>query len=282
MKMQDCKRNPAFLASGALLRGVKHADFFDALVHPVDAEHDLALDLHILKGGVGLDELHVLGDELVNHFGLELGAGRAVLGHVAVDLAKLVVSLRLDRVPHLHGVPDFHLLGQGADVLASQPARGGVQRVNVKARIVGDDGDDVHVVAQVLKLVHDLEKGLDDALALGNVLVVGGQLVRVVGGLHALGLTEKDFADDVGTLQDDLASAGAHNGEADVIGQIVGRSDALGLDDVAGLAVQNDGVILLHDLQPFLRCSPRLRDFRSPWNNYSIAQPTVKKQRISC
>jgi len=240
---------PRRMNSVSRLRVIQNPNFFDALVHPEGPEHDLPFDLHIFQRGVALNELNVHCYEPVNDLGGQAGAGRLVLGHVTIFCAPLVIALGLNRAPHLHGVPDFNRLGQGANaVQVSQPTRGGVQCVNIKPRIVGDDCDDVHVIAQVGDFVHDLKKGLDDALAFGNVLVILGQLVRVIRGLHALNLAEENLPHDVGTLQDDLASAGANNREADVIGQIVAGSNLVGLDDVASLGVHDDGVILLHTI----------------------------------
>ena len=235
--------------AGALPLVVKHPGLGKGLVALVAGHDDFGLDVYIFKGGVALDELIVPGDEAVNDFSGQPNAGRAVLGHVAVFLAPIGVPGRLASVPHFHAVPDFHIR-QGANVVkASQPARGGVERVHIEPGIVGNDADHVVLLANRVDLVHDLEEGLDHALALGDVLVVARELFGVVAGLHALGFTEEDFADNVGTAQDFFTSGRLDQLEADVVGQVVARGHGLGGNDVAGLGVDGQDVVGGHSYQ---------------------------------
>ena len=108
---------------------------------------------------------------------------------------------------------------------------------------MGNDGDHIVTLADVGDLVHDLEEGLDHPLALGDVGVVAGELVGVVGGLHALGFAEEDFPHDVGTLQNDFAGSGSDKLKAGVVGQVVAGSDFVGGDDVAGFGVEDENVV---------------------------------------
>ena len=230
---------------------VEHPGLGKGLVGRVAGQHDFRLDFHILKGGVAFLKIIVPHDEAVDDFSGQPNAGRAVLGHVAVFLAKLIVPGRLDRVPHFHAVPNFHIRQGAHRVQTRQIPRGGVQRVHIKPGIVGTDGDHLFSLAQGAQLVHDLEEGADFALALGDVGVIPRELLGVIAGLHALDLAEEDFADNVGTAEQDVPGGGFDKGEADVIGQVVAGLDFLGGEQVAGLGVEDDDLVG-HGINSFL------------------------------
>ena len=237
----------------------------------VGFEHDFPLDGGVLEGGVALHKIHVAGDEAVQDFGGHAGAGRCVLGHEAVVLAKLAVGGAVcEGFRHFHGIPNLEVT-QNLTTEAVKPFEGGVQCIHIEAGIVGDNRNHIFTAGGLDDVHQNTAQAHDFPLALGDVLEVAGQFLGIVAGLHPLHLAEEDFPHDVGLLADDGLGGGFDDRIADVIGEIVAGHNLVELQNVTSFGIQNHQTIFHSKHTPFLIVP------LSWGHHYNITHPAIRQ-----
>ena len=154
------------------------------------------LDEDILETGMVLDEVSVEGDVAVEDF---RRGPHAPAHHIVVGLAEADIGLLLaDGVlRHLEGIPNGDAVGEKVAALGlGDIPQGVVGGAVVEASIVGDDGLDIVLLAQV---GHVLLSGIDGdnlALARSNLGLIHRALLGIVGGIEELTVGAENVIDN--------------------------------------------------------------------------------------
>ena len=157
---------------------------------------DFLFDEDILEAGVVFDEVGVEGDIAVKDFrrGPDAPAHHVVVGLTEADIRLLLADGVLR---HLEGVPNGNAVGEKVAALGlGDISQGVVGGAIVKAGIVGDDGLDIVLLAQV---GHVLLGGIDGdnlALARSNLGLVHRALLGIVGGVEELAVSAENVVDN--------------------------------------------------------------------------------------
>ena len=157
---------------------------------------DFLFDEDILKPGVVLDKVGVEGNIAVKDF---RRSPDAPTHHVVVGLAEADIGLLLaDGVlRHLEGVPNGDAIGEkvAAFGLGDIP-QGVVGGAIVKAGVMGDDGLDIVLLAQVGHVPLGGIDGNNLALSGGDLGFVDGALLGIVGSIEELTVGTENVIDD--------------------------------------------------------------------------------------
>lgn len=157
---------------------------------------DFLLDEDILKPGMVFDEVGVKSDIAVEDFrrGSHAPAHHVVIGLTEADVGLLLADGVLR---HLEGIPNGDTIGEKVAALGlGDIPQGVVGGAIVEAGVVGDDGLDIVLLAQV---GHVLLGGIDrDDLALpgGNLGLIDGALLGIVGRIKQLTVGAENVIDD--------------------------------------------------------------------------------------
>lgn len=158
---------------------------------------DFLLDQHILKPGMVFDEVGIKGDVPIEDFGG--GPDLAVFLGVPVLLAPSDIGgLLADGVlRHLQGVPHGHAVGQKVAALGlGDIAQGVIGGAIIEARVVGDDGLDIVLLAQVSDMALGGIDRDDLALALSDLGLIHGPLLGIIGGIEQGAVSAEHVIDD--------------------------------------------------------------------------------------
>ena len=171
------------------------------------------------------DEVVIAADITVEDF---RRGSHAPAHHVTIGLAETDVGFLLaDGVlRHLEGVPHGDAVGEKVAALGlGDIAQGVVGGAIVKAGIVGDDGLDVVLLAQVGHVLLSGIDGDDLALSGGDLSLIHGALFGVVGGIEQLAVGAEDVVDneaegliDPALFVMDTAAQVVHHGVVQAVG----------------------------------------------------------------
>ena len=154
------------------------------------------LDEDILETGMVLDEVSVEGDIAVEDFrrGPDAPAHHVVVSLTEADIGLLFADGVLR---HLEGIPNGDAVGEKVAALGlGDIPQGVVGGAVVEASIVGDDGLDIVLLAQV---GHVLLGGIDGdniALARSNLGLIHRALLGIVGGIEELTVGAENVIDN--------------------------------------------------------------------------------------
>lgn len=157
---------------------------------------DFLLDEDIFKSGVVFDEVSVESDIAVKDF---RRGPHAPAHHVVVGLAEADIGLLLaDGVlRHLEGIPNGDTIGEKVAALGlGDIPQGVVGRTVVEAGVVGDDGLDIVLLAQVGHMLLGGIDGDDLALPGGDLGLIDGALLGIVSGVEQLTVGAENVIDD--------------------------------------------------------------------------------------
>ena len=186
---------------------------------------DFLLNQHILEAGVVLGEVGVEGDIAVKNFrrGPDAPAHHIVVGLAEADIGLLLADGVLR---HLERIPNGDAVGKKVTALGfGDIPQGVVGGAVVEAGVMGDNGLDIVLLAQV---GHMLLGGIDGdnlALARCNLGLVDGALLGIVGGIEQLTVSAENVVDneaegliDPALLIMDTAAQVVHHGVIQAVG----------------------------------------------------------------
>lgn len=157
---------------------------------------DFLLDEDILEAGVVFDEVGVEGDIAVEDF---RRSPDAPAHHVVVGLTEADVGLLFADgiLRHLEGIPNGDAVGEKIAALGlGDIPQGVVGRAVVEASVMGDDGLDIVLLAQVGNVLFSGIDGDDLALARSNLGLIDGALLGIVGRVEQLAVGAENVVDD--------------------------------------------------------------------------------------
>lgn len=202
---------------------------------------DFLLDEDIFKAGVVFDEVMVAADIPVENF---RRGSHAPAHHIVVGLAETDVGfLFADGVlSHLEGVPHGDAVGEKVAALGlGDIAQGVVGGAVVEAGVMGDDGFHIVLLAQVGHVLLGGIDGDDLALSGGDLGLIHGALLGVVGRIEQLAVGAENVVDnkaeglvDAALLVMDTTAQVVHHGVIQAVG-------GLGVDGQIVVAALVDG-----------------------------------------
>ena len=173
------------------------------------------------------DEVMIAADIAVEDF---RRGSHAPAHHIVIGLAEADVGLLLaDGVlRHLERVPNGDAVGQEVTALGlGDIPQGVVGGAVVEAGVVGDDGLDAVLLAQLVDMAAGRIDGHDLALSGGNLSLIDGALLGIVGGIKELAVGAENIIDDEAEglidpalLVMDTAAQVVHHGVVEAVGSL--------------------------------------------------------------